>query len=352
MAGLPARPRVAVLGVGAVGSVVGGLLADGGHDITLIDQWPENVETIKRDGLRVSGTCGERLVHPPTLHIHEVQSMTEPFDVVLLAVKSYDTRWATELAAGYLAPEGVVMTLQNGINDPVVAEIAGPDRAMGCVTLIGVAMQGPGHGMRTDNDEIGFKLGEHDGSDSERARDLGTLMGTIAGTVVTPNLWGERWSKLALNCMVNPLAALTGFGAAEVRLDERCERLGVKLGAEVIKVGRAAGHEVEPVFKMPPEVVVAAAEGDGMELAMAAIAEGAEARGNGWPSMLQDVRRRRRTEVAQLNGYVADEGRRLGVPTPLNEAVVEKFAEVGVDFEPRSERVDPLLQVTGVDVAA
>jgi hypothetical protein len=68
--------------------------------------------------------------------------------------------------------------------------------------------------------------------------------------------------------------------------------------------------------------------------------------------MLQDVRRRRRTEVAQLNGHVADEGRRLSVPTPLNAAVVSTFAEIGVDFEPRSERVDPLLQVSGVDVAA
>jgi 2-dehydropantoate 2-reductase len=345
-------PRIAVLGAGAVGSVVAGLLADGGHDVTVIDQWPENVDKIKADGLRVSGTCGERLARLPALHIHEVQSVVEPFDVVFLAVKSYDTEWATALGAAYLAEDGVVVTVQNGINDPIVARVAGPERALGCVTLIGVAMQGPAHGMRTDNDEIGFKLGEHDGSESERALALAEVLGTIAGTVVTPNLWGERWSKLALNCMVNPLAALSGFGAAEVRLDERCERLGVCLGAEVIRVGHAVGHEVEPVFKIPPDRVVAASEGDGMEAAMAAIAEGAEARGNGWPSMLQDVRRGRRTEVAQLNGYVAEEGRRLGVPTPFNAAVTETFGRIGVDFAPRSERIDTLMEAVAEHVPA
>jgi 2-dehydropantoate 2-reductase len=347
---IQAAPRIAVLGVGAVGSVVAGLLADGGHDVTVIDQWPENVDTIKAGGLRVSGTCGERLARPTALHIHEVQSVTEPFDVVFLAVKSYDTEWATALATGYLADDGVVVTLQNGINDPIVARIAGPERALGAVTLIGVAMQGPGHGMRTDRDEIGFKVGEHDGSDTPRVQAVAEILGTIAGTVVTPNLWGERWSKLALNCMVNPLAALSGFGAAEVRLDPRCERLGVCLGAEVIRLGRAVGHEVEPVFKIPPDQVVAAAEGDGMEAAMAAIAEGAEARGNGWPSMLQDVRRGRRTEVAQLNGYVAAEGRERGIPVPFNAAVTETFGRTGVDFDPDSGRIDTLMEVVPADV--
>jgi 2-dehydropantoate 2-reductase len=345
-------PRIAVLGAGAVGSVVAGLLADGGHDITVIDQWPENVDTIKADGLRVSGTCGELLVRPTALHIHEVQSVNVPFDIVFLAVKSYDTEWATALAAGYLADDGVVVTLQNGINDPIVARVAGPARAVGAVTLIGVAMQGPGRGMRTDNDEIGFKVGEHDGSESDRAVGIAEILGTIAGTVVTTNLWGERWSKLALNCMVNPLAALSGFGAAEVRLDQRCERLGVCLGAEVIEVGRAVGHEVEPVFKMPPDQVIAAAKGDGMDAAMAAIANGAEARGNGWPSMLQDVRRGRRTEVDHLNGFVAREGSRLGVPTPFNAGVTETFRPLSVDFEPASGRIDTLMEAVSADVPA
>ena len=335
-------PRIAMVGAGAVGSVVSGLLFDAGHDVTIVDQWPEHVELIKRSGLKLSGTCGDRTAHLPALHIHELQSVTQPFDLVLLAVKSYDTDWATTLARGYLSDDGAVVTLQNGINDHRVAAIVGGSRAVGCITLIGVAMDEPGAAMKTDSDPTGFKVGEHDGVESARANDVARVLGDVAGAVVTPNLWGERWSKLALNCMVNPLAALSGFGAAEVRLDPRCQELGVHLGAEAVEVGRASGQEVEAVFGIPPQQLLDAGRGDGLDEAMAQIANGAKARGNGWPSMLQDVKKQRRTEVDYLNGYVADEGRRLGVPTPYNDAIVERFAELGTAFEPAPHRLDPL----------
>jgi 2-dehydropantoate 2-reductase len=278
----------------------------------------------------------------PALHLHELQSVTEPFDLVLLAVKSYDTDWATMLARGYLAEDGAVITLQNGLNDYRVAAIVGSERTMGVVTLIGVAMDQPGAAMKTDSDPVGFRVGEHDGTMSERANRVAAILGDVAGAVVTPNLWGERWSKLALNCMVNPLAALSGLGAAEVRLNSRCQELGVHLGGEVAEVGLASGNEVEPVFGIPSQELRDAARGHGLEDAKAKIAAGALIRGNGWPSMLQDVRKQRRTEVDYLNGYVASEGRRLSVPTPYNDAVVERFRELGTAFEPRLEHLDPL----------
>jgi 2-dehydropantoate 2-reductase len=339
---MPMAPRIVMIGAGAVGSVVSGLLFDADHDVTIVDQWPEHVELIKHAGLKLSGTCGERTARLPALHIHELQSVTEPFDLALLAVKSYDTDWATTLTRGYLSESGTVVTLQNGINDHRVAEIVGGNRAVGCITLIGVAMDEPGAAMKTDSDPTGFKIGEHDGRETARANEIAGILSDVAGAVVTSNLWGDRWSKLALNCMVNPLAALSGFGAAEVRLDPRCQELGVRLGAEAIAVGRASGHEVEPVFGIPPQQLLDAARGDGIEAAKAQIAAGAKARGNGWPSMLQDVKKHRRTEVDYLNGHVADEGRRLGVATPYNDAVVERFAELGTTFDPDPRRLEPL----------
>jgi 2-dehydropantoate 2-reductase len=143
--------------------------------------------------------------------------------------------------------------------------------------------------------------------------------------------------------MVNPLAALSGFGAAEVRLNPHCQELGVHLGAEATMVGRTSGHEVEPVFRIAPQQLLDAARGDGLAEAMAQIAAGAAARGNGWPSMLQDVKKRRRTEVEYLNGYVAQEGRRLNVPTPFNDAVVERFEELGTSFDPDPGLLAPLV---------
>jgi 2-dehydropantoate 2-reductase len=277
------------------------------------------------------------------LHIHELQSVTRPFDAVFISVKSYDTEWATAMALPYLAPQGVVVDFQNGLNDERVAAVAGKHRTLGCVITIGAGMYEPGHAMRTDTGTIGFKIGEHDGRITDRARELASLMSAVAETQVTTNLFGERWSKLAINCMANPLAGLTGLGSAEVRLDPKISAVGVHLGAECIMVGRAAGHEVEPIYGIPAQRFVDAYEGRGKAELLADIADVARKRGGGRPSLLQDVMRGRRTEIEFLNGAVCAHGRRLGVKTPFNDAVVEIVRSLGVGFKPDPRHLDPLI---------
>ncbi|MBI4627690.1 MAG: NAD(P)-binding domain-containing protein [Candidatus Rokubacteria bacterium] len=175
--------RIGIIGAGAIGSVVGGLLTRAGRDVTLIDQWPEHVEAMKKDGLRLSGTCGEHRIPVTALHIHELQLVEEPFDAVFVAVKSYDTEWATALGCRYLRqPHGVVVDFQNGINDERVAAVAGRERTLGCVITIAAGMYEPGHAMRTDSGTLGFKIGELDGTDTPRARDLVALMNEVALT--------------------------------------------------------------------------------------------------------------------------------------------------------------------------
>src|SRR6185295_19704545 len=156
--------RIGIIGAGAIGCVVGGMLTKAGRDVTLIDQWPEHVEAMRRKGIRLSGTCGDHLIPVKALHIHEAQSIGAPFDAVFVAVKSYDTEWATHLAVSYLAaPHGVVVDFQNGINDERVAAIAGRERTLGCVITIGAGLYEPGYALRTDSGSVGFKIGEHDG---------------------------------------------------------------------------------------------------------------------------------------------------------------------------------------------
>ena len=116
--------RIGIIGVGAIGGVVGGMLTKAGHDVTLIDQWPDHVEAMKKVGLRLSGSCGEHLVQVRAIGIHELQSVAEPFDAVFIAVKSYDTEWAVSLGLAYLKkPDGVIVDFQNGINDERVAAV-------------------------------------------------------------------------------------------------------------------------------------------------------------------------------------------------------------------------------------
>ncbi|MBI2964641.1 MAG: 2-dehydropantoate 2-reductase [Chloroflexi bacterium] len=336
--------RIGIVGAGAIGSVVGGMLTKGGRDVTLIDQWPDHVAAMRKHGLRLSGTCGDHTIKVKALNIHEAQSIREPFDAVFISVKSYDTEWATQLGVQYLGPGGVVVDFQNGINDERVAAVAGRERTLGCVITIGAGMYEPGHAMRTDTNAVGFKIGELDGKESARARELAQIMNAVAPSKTTTNLWGERWSKLAVNCMANPIAGLSGLGSAEVRTDPNARRIAIKVAAEVIRVGRALGHEIEPIFGIPAQRFVEGADGKNLEELETDMAAGAGSLAGGKPSFLQDVLKGRRTEVEFLNGYVSEQGRKAGIPTPFCDAVVKvvKSFPVGT-LKPDPKNLTPLI---------
>ncbi len=339
--------RIGIIGAGAIGSIVGGLLTKAGRDVTLIDQWPEHVEAMKKNGLRLSGTCGEHTIPLTALHIHEAQSIREPFDCVFIAVKSYDTEWATTLGCAYLKqPDGVAVVFQNGMNEERVAAIAGKERTLGCVITIGAGLYEPGHAVRTDTGKVGFKVGELDGSETERARALVEVLNAVAPARLTRNLWGERWSKLATNSMANPLAGLSGLGSAEIRSEPVPRRIAIQIAAEVIRVGRAYGYEVEPIFGIEAQRFVDAAEGRGHAAVEADMAAGTKFLGGGRPSFLQDVLKGRRTEIEYLNGYVAEQGRKVGVKTPFNDAVVALIKRHGVGtLRPDPKNLEPLARM-------
>jgi 2-dehydropantoate 2-reductase len=344
--------RIGIMGAGAIGSVIGGMLARAGQDVTLIDQWPAHVDAINQRGLQLSGTCGEHLVPVRALHLYEAQGIREPFDVMFLSVKGYDTDWATLFAVRFLEPgNGFIVDAQNGMNDERVARLAGRERTLGLVMTIGAGLYEPGHAMRTDTSAIGFKVGELDGSTSARGQQLVELLEHVAPTRLTTNLFGERWSKLATNCMANPLAGLSGYGSAEIRTEPLPRRIAVHLAAEVMQVGGAAGYTVEPIYGIEARRFIAAASGEGLEDVEADLSRGAKSFAGGRPSLLQDVMRGRRTEIEELNGFVVAEGQRLGVPTPFNAAIVaevKRFPVGTLKADPRN--LEPLARLLPVAV--
>ena len=128
--------RIAVVGAGALGGYVGGTLAHFGHDVTLIDAWPEHVETVRKRGLELDGLTAEEqfTTRPKIIHLTEVQGLAKtPVDVAMVAVKSYDTLWATALIAPYLSEQGFVVSLQNCMNEETIAGVVGWGRTVGAV---------------------------------------------------------------------------------------------------------------------------------------------------------------------------------------------------------------------------
>ena len=333
--------RIGIIGAGAIGGVVGGLLTRAGCDVTLFDHWVEHVDAMKRNGLRLSGPLiGDIRVPVNARHLYEAQQLSEPFDLGFVAVKSYDTEWASAFIAPLVkdaADGGAIVDFQNGINDERVAAVVGRERTLGCVITIGCGMYDPGHCLRTDTRTLGFKIGELDGADSDRAREIAALMNHVAGAESTTNLWGERWGKLAVNCMANPIAGLSGYGSGEVRAREETRWLCIRIAAEVVEVGRAHGRHIDGVWGIDSQKFVDVAHGGDSTELDAELVAGAQALGEGRPSFLQDVIRGRRVEIDALNGWVVEQGRAVEVPTPVNQAV----AEVVRSFPVGQLRSDP-----------
>src|SRR6201987_2632107 len=233
--------RIAIVGAGAIGGYTGGHLAHNGFDVTLIDPWPEHIETIRRDGLVLEGMTQEEFVsaRPRTLHLTQVQQLAkeEPIDIAMVAVKSYDTEWATMLIAQYLAPDGYFVSLQNCMNEERIAGIVGWDKTVGAIpALLGAELYAPGRVRRTGASGASpyeaCRVGEVHGRITKRLEELAEMIATVDTVKATMNLWGERWSKLCVNGMANGVAAATGMSGNEMNRDDKIRRLRIRLAGE------------------------------------------------------------------------------------------------------------------------
>jgi 2-dehydropantoate 2-reductase len=332
--------RVVVVGAGAIGGYTGGHMARNGIDVTFIDAWPEHVEYIRKHGLQLSGFTPEETcsVKARALHIADVQQLTreKPVDIAFICVKSYDTEWAAHLIKPYLAPDGFVVSLQNCINEERLAAILGWGRVMGCIaSLVAAELYAPGHIKRTvplgGKKHTVYRVGEPHGRTTPRAEAVAAMLALADSSKVTPNLWGERWSKLVVNSMRNGVSALTGLSGNQRDALDDVRYLTVRLGSQAVRVGQALGFQLERMLGMEPEVLGRAGEGSAdarAEIDRILADLGKNRSDEQRPSMAQDIFKGRRTETDYINGFVAERGREIGVNAETHAAVNELVRKV------------------------
>jgi len=316
--------QVAVLGAGAIGGTITGYLSRAKCDVTLIDMWPAHVEAIRARGLTVTAENEEFTVPVTAVHLADACNIRKLFDALFLAVKSYDSIWAAHFLRPLLSPTGVAVLAQNGINEDLVAPIVGYSRTIGCVVTFGAGAYEPGKVLRTGSvTREAFKLGELNGMRTPRVEALVKLLSYVGPTHATANLWGERWAKLTINCMANALAGITGLDNAQMRQHADVFPITLQVAGEALTIAERLGVQVEPVGGVPARQYLEAARGIGADTVHREWLERGRSIGAGRPSLLQDVLKGRRTEVDHLNGYVVAKGREVGVPTPVNAAIVD-----------------------------
>jgi 2-dehydropantoate 2-reductase len=344
--------RIAVIGSGAVGGYLGGHLARTGQDVTLIDPWPEHIETIRRNGLHLSGMTEEEsyTVKVPTMHLTEVQSISKqkPIDIAIVSVKSYDTEWATMMIRPYLSPNGFVLSAQNSINEEKIASVVGWGRTVGCIVAnnFGVDLYEAGHIRRTMPRDFKYPslfFGEVHGRVTPRVEELRDIVSAMDGSAVTTNLWGDRWSKLCVNGMRNGVSAATGMGGNERDSHEVIRRVVIRLGGEAVRVGRALGYELEKITGIEPLTLLAASENNPKALAeveahIARQGTGAARSNLQRPSMAQDMQKGRRTEISEINGFIVQKGKEAGCEAPTHQRIVDVVRKVEAGtLSPRPE---------------
>ncbi|WP_119157777.1 ketopantoate reductase family protein [Caldimonas tepidiphila] len=295
--------KVCVLGAGALGCAIGGTLAEAGSEVWLINRSKVHVEAINREGLLMRHADGERTVR--------VQASTDchgigPADLVIVLVKSFDTRSAIEAAAPIVGEQTVVLSLQNGLgHEDILAEVVGRERVLAGKTYVGGVMLGPGHivaGTRGKHTHIG----ELDGSISPRVQRIAAEFERAGlATTVSPNILGTMWDKLLINVATGALSGITGLTYGPLYSVPEIEQTALTAVAEAMAVARASG----------------------IRLSMQAPRQAWEMASAGLPpdfktSMLQSLEKGSVTEIDFINGSVVRWGEKCGVPTPVNRTLV------------------------------
>lgn len=312
--------RVAVLGSGANGSSIGADLHAGGVDVTLIEQWPAHVEAMRERGIEVRMPDGPEITAVTAYHLCQVAEMREPFDIVFVLVKAYDTRWACELIRPLLHDRSVVVGLQNGMSLDDMADVVGPDRTIGAVIEMASNMFEPGIVTRqTRRADSWFAIGAYDDAARDREPAVQAAL-SHAGTVdIAADIRSSKWMKLVANAgELVPSAILDVALYDAVRMPGVHEFM-IECGKEAARAAIADGCRLVPIFGLTAEQVTGpdqyAADLLGEVLDKYSLPDTRT-------TVLHDWMKGRHSEYREVNGLVVDVLTAAGEQAPYNAHVV------------------------------
>ena len=309
--------KICVLGAGALGCAIGGVLTEAGHEVWLVNRNAAQVEAMQRRGLILRDGGGDRSVqvHAATT-AQGVNLDTGAVALVIVLVKSFDTRQAMQDAVSLVGPDTLVLSLQNGLgHEDILAEIVGRERVLAGKTYAGGTQMGVGHvlvGTRGKDTHIG----ELDGRITERVQRIADTFNRAGlDTSVSDNIMGTIWDKLLINVATGALTGITRLTYGELYRQPELEACGVAAVAEAMAVARASGIRLS--ITEPRQAWLKAGAGLPDEFKT---------------SMLQSLEKGSVTEIDFVNGSVVRWGGKCGVPTPVNQTLVAciKGIELGL----------------------
>ena len=312
--------RMIVIGTGPIGGIIGGRLARAGHDISFVDIDREHLAAIRKDGLQVDVPDGAFNVKVNIAFPEEIEGK---YDMGLIAVRSNYTPDALRTVLPHLTDNGLLVSMQNGINPPLLAEKVGIDRTIGMAIRMGCRKVAPGHVQTGIPGHL--YIGHLHGKTTPQLEDLQRTLNPVMDTEITDNILGVLWSKLTYTCL-GYYGSLADASLVESCASEACRRNLTQFFAEVVAVGKASGARFIPLAEYNPLDFHPSIP---FEKRLAAVNQFAKS----WKiddrkGPLRQIQRGIKTEVDFTLAYVVREGEKLHLRTPLCRKVLDMIHEL------------------------
>ncbi|MBK5187306.1 MAG: 2-dehydropantoate 2-reductase [Gemmatimonadaceae bacterium] len=316
--------RCLIWGAGAIGGTLGAHLTRSGHDVTLVDNLPEHVNAIDRDGLRITGPIAQFTARVPAF---TPETLRGEWDTIVLATKAHHTESAARALLPHLSANGCVISAQNGLNELTIADVVGAERTVGAFVNFGADYLEPGVILYGGRGAV--VVGEIDGRVTRRVEAIRRAwLDFDARAIVTSNIWGYLWGKEAYGAMLFA-TALTNESIADALAMPRYRALYVALAQEILAVAAARGVTAEGFDGFDPNAYLPRAPHDAAARSLDELVAHNRRSAKTHSGIWRDLAvRRRRTEVDAQLGIIVAIGNAANTPTPLTARLVELIHDI------------------------
>lgn len=312
--------RTAIYGAGSLGTVLGAYLSKAGVRVDLINRNRAHVEALNKNGAHISGTVDFTVPVKAILP----EEMNEQYDLIILLTKQLDNVNVVKSIAPFLADDGVICTMQNGLPEISVASVIGEDRVLGCSVVWGATLLGPGEAeLTSEPDSMNFGLGRMNGKKDDKLRAVASVLENMCPVELDDNFMGVRWSKLLINSAFSGMSAVLGCTFGEVAQNKSSKRAALHIMKEVIDVAKASGVTIEPVQGKDIVSLFYFTNPIKEKIALAILPAAIKKHKGLKASMLQDLEKGKKCEIDAINGVVCECGRNFKISTPFNDKVCE-----------------------------
>lgn len=312
--------KCAIYGAGSLGTVLGAYMTKNGQAVELVNRNQAHVDALRKNGAHITGT----VEFTTPVNAITPSEMVGPYDVIFLMTKQLHNVEVVTGLKPLLAEDGVIVTFQNGIPEPGIAEIIGENRTIGCVVEWGATMSAPGEcTLTSEPDSLSFHMGGMKGISDEKIQEVKKLLENMCPVEIEENLIGARWSKLLINATFSGIGSAIGGTFGDVYATKDGKDIAVQCMKECIDVGHAAGAEFAPVQGKNITKLFYYTNVFKKSFSMLLLPIAMKKHSEILPSMLQDLLNKKPCEIDAINGVVCEWGRKTGVPTPINDKIVE-----------------------------